>query len=70
MSNTVKMYRCLSEIFLNRSITEKEFFHWLSDVLFLTSVLILWSMCLLIRPISLLAGLISLQVGLLAKFSM
>ena len=41
----------------------------ISDVLFLTSVLILWSICLLIRPISLLAGLISLQVGLLAKFS-
>ena len=49
---------------------EEEFFHWLSDVLFLTSVLILWSICLLIRPISLLAGLISLQVGLLAKFSL
>ena len=55
---------------MNQSITEEEFFHWLSDVLFLTSVLILWSICLLIRPISLLAGLISLQVGLLAKFSL
>ena len=70
MSNMVKVCRCLSGMFLNQSITEGEFFHWLSDVLFLTSVLILWSICLLIRPISLLAGLISLQVGLLAKFSL
>ena len=70
MSNMVKVYRCLSGMFLNQSITEEEFFHWLSDVLFLTSVLILWSICLLIHPISLLAGLISLQVGLLAKFSL
>ena len=70
MPNTVKVYRCLSGMFLNHSITEEEFFHWLSDVLFLTSVLIIWSICLLIRPISLLAGLISLQVGLLAKFFM
>ena len=45
MSNTVKVCRCLSGIFLNQSITEEEFFHWLSDVLFLTSVLILWSIC-------------------------
>lgn len=70
MSNTVKVCRCLSGILLNQSITEEEFFHWLSDDLFHTSVLILWSICLLIRPISLLAGLISLQVGLLAKFSL
>ena len=70
MSNTVKVCRCLSGILLNQSITEEEFFHWLSDVLFLTTVLILWSICLPIRPISLLAGLISLQVGLLAKFSL
>ena len=70
MPNTVKVCRCLSGILLNQSITEEEFFHWLSDVLFLTSVLILWSICLLVRPISLLAGLISLQVGLLAKFSL
>ena len=70
MSNTVKVCRCLSGILLNQSITEEEFFHWLSDDLFHTSVLILSSICLLIRPISLLAGLISLQVGLLAKFSL
>ena len=43
MSNMVKVCRCLSGMFLNQSITEEEFFHWLSDVLFLTSVLILWS---------------------------
>ena len=69
MSNMVKVCRCLSGMFLNQSITEEEFFHWLSDVLFLTSVLILWSICLLIRPISLLAGLISLHVGLLAMIA-
>lgn len=70
MSNTVKACRCLSGIFLNQSIIEEEFFHWLRDVLFLTSVLILWSICLLIRPISLLAGLIMLRVGFLATFSL
>ena len=64
----MKVCRCLSGKFLNQSITEEEFFHWLSDVLFLTSVLILWSICLLIRPISHLAGLISLQVGLFVIF--
>ena len=58
MSNTVKVYRCLSGIFFNYSITEEEFFYWLSDVLFLTCVLILWIICF------------SLQVGLLAKFSL
>ena len=33
MSNMVKVCRCLSGMFLNQSITEEEFFHWLSDVL-------------------------------------
>ena len=49
MSNTVKVCRCLSKIFLNQSITVEEFFLWLSEVLFLTSVSILWGICLLIR---------------------
>ena len=39
----------LVEDFMNQSITVEEFFHWLNDVLFLTSVSILWSICLLIR---------------------
>ena len=69
MLNMLEVCRCLSGIFLNQLIME-EFFHWLSDVLFLMSVLILWSICLLICPILLLAGLISLQGGSLAKFSL
>ena len=60
----------MSGMFLYHLITEEEFFHLLSDVLFRMSVLILWSICLLICLILVLAGLISLQVGLLANFSL
>ena len=70
MSNTVKVCRCLSKIFLNQSITVEEFFHWLSEVLFLTSVSILWRICFVLIiclenlfTYSLLTGLISLQFG-------
>ena len=60
----------MSGMFLYHLITEEEFFHLLSDVLFRMLVLILWSICLLICLILVLAGLISLQVGLLANFSL
>ena len=49
---------------------QTEFFHWFSEALSLIFVLILSRICLLIRPISLFAGLISLQVGLLWKLSL
>ena len=51
-------------------MTEREFFYWLSDVLVRMVVLILVRILLLMRPISLFAGLMSLQVGLFWKFSL
>ena len=50
-------------------MTEREFFHWLSDVLVRMVVLMLVRILLLMRPISLFAGLMSLQVGLFSKLS-
>ena len=48
----------------NQLITDVEFFHWLRPVFRLIVVLMFSRSCLLIRPISLLAGLTSWQVGL------
>ena len=57
-------------IALNHSITEEEFFHWLNLDALVILLLILSRVTLLILPISDLVGLISLQVGLLAKFGL
>ena len=54
----------------NQLITDDEFFHWLSPVFCLIVVLMLSRICLLIRPISLFAGLMSLHVGLFWKLSL
>jgi len=51
-------------------MTDDEFFHWLRPVFCLTVVLIFARISLLIRPISLFAGLMSLHVGLFWKLSL
>ena len=51
-------------------ITEAEFFHWLTPVLCLTVVLMFSSIGLLMRPISLFAGLIRRHVNLFSKLSL
>ena len=48
----------------NQLTTHVEFFHWLRPVFRLIDVLMFSGSCVLICPISLLAGLISRQVGL------
>ena len=58
MSNTAKVCWCLSCMDENQLITDVEFFHWLRPVFCLIDVLMLSRSFLLIRPISLLAGLI------------
>ena len=70
MSKQIKLYWCLFSIFLNQSITDVVFFHWLKLVVLLILLLILSRMSLLILPISDLVGLIILHVGLLAKFGL
>ena len=62
MSKMANVCWCLFGMLENQLMTDEEFFHWLSVVLFLIVVLMLSRICLLIRPISLFAGLISLQV--------
>ena len=52
------------------SITEAVFFHWLNLAALMILLLILSRILLLILPISDLVGLISRQVGLLAKFGL
>ena len=64
MSNTAKVCLCLSCMDENQLITDVEFFHWLRPVFRLIVVLMFFRSCLRIRPISLLAGLISRQAGL------
>ena len=55
---------------LNHSINDAVFFHWLNMDALVILLLILSRIVLLILPISDLVGLISWQVGLLAKFSL
>ena len=64
MSNTAKVCWCLSCMDENQLVTDVEFFHWLRPVFRLIVVLMFSRSCLLIRPISLLAGLISRQIHL------
>ena len=70
MSDTAKVCWCLSCMDENQLVTDVEFFHWLRPVFPLIVVLMFSRTCLLIRRISLLAGLIGQQVGLFWKFSL
>ena len=70
MSKMMNVCCCLSCTLLNQLMTDSEFFHWLRDVVFLIVVLIFSKICLLMRPISLFAGLINLHFGLFSKFSL
>ena len=66
----MKLCLSLSSMLLNHFMTDDVFFHWLIFVAATTFLLILSRICLLILPISDLVGLISLQVGLFAKFGL
>ena len=70
MSKTAKVCRFLLGMSEYQLMTEAEFFHWLSPVFCLTVVLMSSSICLLMRPISLLAGLMRRHVGLFTKLSL
>ena len=70
MSKQMKLWCCLFSMDLNHSITEAEFFHWLKLDALMILLLIRSTISLLILPISDLLGLISLLVGLLAKFGL
>ena len=70
MSKQIKLRCCLFFRDLNHPIAEAVFFHWLNLAVLMILLLILSRILLLIFPISDLVGLISRQVGLLAKFGL
>ena len=70
MSKQMKLNCCLFSIDLNQLITAVVFFHWLRLCFFAIVRLMRSRMFLLILPISDLVGLMSLQVGLFAKFGL
>ena len=70
MSKTAKVCRFFLGMSEYQLMTEAEIFHWLSSVFCLTVVLTFSSICLLMRPISLLAGLMRQHVGLFTKLSL
>ena len=70
MSKTTKACRFLLGMSEYQLMTEAEFFHWLRPVFCLTVVLMFSSITLLMRPISLLAGLMRRHVGLFTKLSL
>ena len=70
MSKQIKLRCCLFFRDLNHPIAEAVFFHWLNLAVLMILLLILSKILLLIFPISDLVGLISRQVGLLAKFGL
>ena len=63
----MKLCLSLSSMLSKHFMTDDVFFHWLIFVAATTSLLILSRICLLISD---LVGLISLQVGLFAKFGL
>ena len=69
MSKTANVCWFLLGMLAYQLITEADFFHWLRPVLCLTVVLMFSSICLLMRPISLFAGLMRRHVGLFSKLS-
>ena len=70
MSKQAKVCLFLSSKFLNHSMTDIEFFHWLTATMGLMFCRMVSSIFLLIMPISLFAGLISLQGKLCSKLSL
>ena len=70
MSKQMKLKRCLFSIDLKQSITTAMFFHCCKLCFFFAIVLLMRSRIFLLSfPISEFLGLMSLQVGLFAKFS-
>ena len=71
MSKHMKLKRSLFLIDLNQSITAAVFFHWCKLCSFFAIVLLMRSRIFLLTfPISDFVGLMSLQVGLFAKFGL
>ena len=70
MSKQIKLRCCLLFMDLNHLIAEVVLFHWLNLAVLMILLLVLSRILLLILPISDLVGLISRQVGLLAKFGL
>ena len=70
MSKQMKLNCCLFSIDLNQLITAVVFFHWLRLCFFAIELLMRSRMFLLILPISDFVELMSLQVGLIAKFGL
>ena len=70
MSKTANVCWFLLGMSAYQLITEAELFHWLRPVLCLAVVLMFSSICLLMRPISLFAGLMRRHVGLFSKLSL
>ena len=69
MSKQIKVCLSFFPKLLNHSITEAEFFHWLTSVLDLTLLIMLSRIFLLTTPISLFVGFISRHGRVLSKFS-
>ena len=70
MSKQMKLRRCLLLIDLNQSITAPVYFHWCKLCFFVIVLLMRSRIFLLTFPISDFVKLMSLQVGLFAKFGL
>ena len=70
MSKQMKLKRSLFSIDLNQSITAAVFLHWCKLRFFAIVLLMRSRIFLLTFPISDSVGLVSLQVGLFAKFGL
>ena len=70
MSKQMKLRRCLFLMDLNQSITAAVFFHWCKLCFFAIVLLMRSRIFLLTFPILDFMGLMSLQVGLFAKFGL
>ena len=70
MSKQMNVCLSLLVMFLNQSLTEVVFFHWLILVAAMILLLIQSRIFLLIWPISDFVGLINLRVGLFTKFGL
>ena len=70
MSNWVNLCVCLLSILLNQLITSLLLFHCRMCVAFLILLLMVFKICLLIKPIWDLAGFINLHLGVEVKCSL
>ena len=70
MSKTANVCWFLSGMSAYQLIKEVELFHWWRPVLCLTAVFMFSSICSLMRPISLFAGLMRWHVGLFSNLSL